>query len=88
MTFYIVFMASQGYSLNGFLKFQKTKFTQLTKGIIGNYHYGLNIEHDKPVSEKGLIVKSLLGDIPTDTKQAAGMKEGLLASLYMYPRQI
>ena len=38
---------------------------------IGNYHYGLNIEHAKPLIEKGLIVNSLLGDIPTATKQAA-----------------
>ena len=30
------------------------------------------IEHAKPVLEKGLIVNSLLGDIPTATKQAAG----------------
>ena len=26
--------------------------------------------------EKGLIINSLLGDIPTATKQAAGRKEG------------
>ena len=31
-----------------------------------------NIEHAKPVLEKGLIVNSLLGDIPTASKQAAG----------------
>ena len=49
----------------------------LTKRLIGNYHYGLNIEHAKPVLEKGLIVNSLLGDIPTATKQAAG-REGVL----------
>ena len=42
--------------------------------IIGNYHYGLNIEHANPVLEKGLIVNSLLGDIPAATKQAAGRK--------------
>ena len=36
----------------------------------------LNIEHNKPVLEKGLIVNSLLGDIPTATKQTAGRKEG------------
>ena len=53
-------------------KLKKTKLPHLTKDLIGNYHYGLNIEHAKPVLEKGLIVNSLLGDIPTATKQAAG----------------
>ena len=52
--------------------FKKTKLPHLTKGLIGNYHYGLNIEHANPVLEKGLIVNSLLRDIPTTTKQAAG----------------
>ena len=56
--------------------FKKTKLPHLTKGLIGNYHYGLNIEHAKPVLEKGLIVNSLLGDIPTATKQAAGREGG------------
>ena len=37
-----------------------------------------NIEHAKPVLEKGMIVNSLLGDIPTATKQAAG-SEGVPA---------
>ena len=49
---------------------KKTKLPQLTKGLIGNYYYGFNIEHAKPLLEKGLIVNSLLGDIPTATKQA------------------
>ena len=31
----------------------------------------LNIEHSKPELEKGMIGNSLLGDIPTATKQAA-----------------
>ena len=43
---------------------KKTKYTQLTKGLIGNYHYGFNIEHAKSMLEKGLIVNSFLGDIP------------------------
>ena len=51
--------------------FKETKLPYLTKGLIGNYHCGLNIEHTKPFLEKGLIVNSLLGDIPTATKQAA-----------------
>ena len=33
-------------------------------------------EHAKPVLEKGLIVNSMLGDIPTATKQAAGREGG------------
>ena len=53
-------------------KLKKTKLPHLTKDLIGNDHYGLNIEHAKPVLEKGLIVNSLLGDIPIATKQAAG----------------
>ena len=53
-------------------KLKKTKLPHLTKDLIGNYHYGLNIEHAKPVLEKGLIVNSLLRDIPTATKQATG----------------
>ena len=57
-------------------KLKKTKLPHLTKDLIGNYHYGFNIEHAKPVLEKGLIVKSLLGDIPTATKQAAGRERG------------
>ena len=52
--------------------FKKTKFPHLTKGLIGNYHYELNIEHAKPVLEIVLIVNSFLGVIPTATKQAAG----------------
>ena len=31
-----------------------------------------NIEYTNPMLEKGLIVNSLLGDIPTATKLAAG----------------
>ena len=46
-------------------KIKKTKLPHFTKDLIGNYHYGLNIEHAKPVLEQGLIVNSLLGDIPT-----------------------
>ena len=56
--------------------FKETKLQHLTNGLFGNYHYGLNIEHAKPVLEKGLIVNSLLGDIPNATKQAAGREEG------------
>ena len=48
--------------------FKETKLSHFTKDLIGNYHYGLNIEHSKPVLEKGLIVNSLLGDIPTAIK--------------------
>ena len=54
---------------------KKTKLPHITKGLIGNYHYWLNIEHAKSLLENGLIVNSLLGDIPTATKQAAG-REG------------
>ena len=54
---------------------KKPKHLHLTKCLICNYHYGFNIEHAKPVLEKGLIVNSLLGDIPTATKQSAG-REG------------
>ena len=68
--------------------FNETKLTNLTNCLIGNYHYGLNIEHAKPVLEKGLIVNSLLGDIPTATKQAAGREGVLQTSLYMYPSPI
>ena len=50
---------------------KKAKHLHLTKSLIGNYHYGFNIEHAIPVLENGLIVISLLGDIPTATKQAA-----------------
>ena len=46
-------------------EFRVTKLPHLTKGLIGNYHYGFNIEHAKQVLEKGLIVNSLLGDITT-----------------------
>ena len=56
-------------------KLKKTKLLHLTKDLIDNYHYGLNIEHAKPVLEKGLIVNSLLGDIPTANKQAVGREE-------------
>ena len=37
--------------------------------------------------EKVLIVNSLLGDIPPDTKQAAETEGIIQASLYMYPSQ-
>ena len=51
--------------------FKETMLPHLTKDLIGNYHYGLNIEHFKPVLVKVRKVNSLLGDIPTATKQAA-----------------
>ena len=51
---------------------KKTKFSQHSKGLIIKYHYCFKVEHAKPVLEKGLIVNSLLVDIPTATKQAAG----------------
>ena len=50
---------------------QKTNLPHLTKGLIGNYHYGFNIEHAITMLEKGMLVNSLFGDIPTATKQAA-----------------
>ena len=46
----------------------------LTKGSIGNYYYGLNIEHAKPVLEEDMIVNSLLGELPTATKHQRGGK--------------
>ena len=52
--------------------YKETKLPHLTKGLIGNYIKGLNIENDKPMVEKVLIVNSLLGDISTTIKQAAG----------------
>ena len=55
--------------------FKKTKLPQLNKGLIDNNYQWFNIEHTKPVLEKGLIVNSLLGDIPTATKQAAGKED-------------
>ena len=54
----------------------KTKLPYLTKGLIGNYHYMLNIEQAKSLLENRLIVNSLLSDIITATKQAAGREEG------------
>ena len=68
--------------------FKEAKLLHLTKSFIGNYHYGLNIEHYKHVLEKGLIVNSLLEDIQTATKQAAGREVVLQASLYIYSSQI
>ena len=66
-------MSSTTSSLSGL---SQTKFHHSLMGLIGNYHYGFNIEHTKQVLEKGLIVNSLLGDIPTATKQAAGKTVG------------
>ena len=57
-------------------KLKKTKLHHITKGLIGKYHYLFDIEHTKNILEKGLIVNSLLGDIPTATKQAAGREGG------------
>ena len=64
------------YSLNDYQIIKKTKLPHLTKSLIGNHHYGFNFEHAKPVFEKSLIVNLLLGDIPTDPKQAAGREGG------------
>ena len=47
--------------------FKETKLPHLTKGLIGNNHYGLNIEQVKPVREM-LILNLLLGNTPTATK--------------------
>ena len=38
---------------------KETKLPHLTKGLIGNYHYVLNINQAKPVLEKGLIENQL-----------------------------
>ena len=65
-------------------KFKETKLPHLTKGLIGNFHYGLNIKHAKPVFEKRLIVDSLLGEIPTATKQTAGREKGHAGFLVHY----
>ena len=65
--------------------FTETKLPHITKGLIGNYHYGLNIEHVKLVLEKGLIVNSLLGELPKLCKQHEG-KGVLQTSLYVYPK--
>ena len=59
-------------------------FKNLTNSLIGNYHYDLNIEHAKPVLEKGLIVNSLLWDITNTIKQAAEREVNPAGSLYMY----
>ena len=67
--------------------FKETKLSHLTKGLINNYHYGLNTEHAKPVLEEYMLVNSLLGDIPTLNKQRE-VKGVLQTSLYMYPSQI
>ena len=57
-----------GYSLNDYEKPLETKIPHFIKGLIGNNHYRFNIEHAKPVLEKGLIVNSWLGDIPSANK--------------------
>ena len=62
---------------------KKTKLPHATKGLIGNHHYGFNIEHAKPVLEKSLIVNALLKDIPTATKQADG-REGVPAGFLVH----
>ena len=55
---------------------KKTKLPHITKGLISKYHYGFSIEHAQSVLEKGLIVNTLLVNIPTATKQAVGRKGG------------
>ena len=47
-----------------------------------------SIEHAKPVLEKDVIVNSLLGDILTDTKQAAGREGGPAGFLVHVSSQI
>ena len=70
------------------MKHLESKASSPNKGLIGKYHYGFNIEHAKPVLEKGLIVNSLLGDVTTATKQHREWKGFLQASLYMHQSQI
>ena len=61
---------------------KKTKLSHLKKGLIGNYHYGLNIEHAKPVHEKGMIVNTLLVNIQIPlSKQWEG--KGVLQASYI-----
>ena len=55
---------------------KKTKLPHLTKGLIGNCCYSFNIEHAKPLFKKVLIVNSVLRNIPTAIKQAAGREGG------------
>ena len=52
------------------------------KGIFGN-NYGYNIEQTKPVPVNVLIVNSLLGELSSATKQAAGRK-GVLQLTYTF----
>ena len=65
---------------------KNTKLPHLTKGLIGNYHYGYNIEYAKPLLEKDLIVNRCW-----ETYQLPLSKTGkgfIQAFLYMYPSQI
>ena len=66
-----------------FKNIKKTKLPHLTKRLVCNNHYGLNIVQAKPMLEKELIVNLLLGDIPTATKQAAG-REGSPAGFLLH----
>ena len=68
------------YSLNDYEKHLEIKAS--------SPHQGFNIEQVKPRLDKGLILNSLLGDITTATKQAAGKAGVLQAYLYMYSNQI
>ena len=67
---------------------KKTKLPHLIKGLLGNFHYGLNIEHAKPVLYKSLIVNSLLETCQLPLSKQNKGKGVLQASLYMYPSQI
>ena len=65
-----------GYSLNDYEKNLRKQSFSPHQDLIDNYHYGYYIDHAKTVLEKGLIVNSLLWDIPTATKEAAGSERG------------
>ena len=64
-------------------KNKKTKLSHLTKDLNGNYHYGFNIEHAKPVLVKDLQVNSLLGEYQLPLSMLWEGKGFLQASMYM-----
>ena len=55
---------------------KSTKLPHLTKGLIGNYHYGLNIEHAKHVLENIINKWICIGRDINATKQTARREGG------------
>ena len=67
---------------------KETKIPHLNKSLIGNYHYGLNIEHAKHVLEKVWYWTRCWETFQLPLSKQREGNGVLQSSMYMYSSQI